>query len=70
MTEAAVGPSADGDAPGTDAPGTDAPGTEAPESTATPLLAPREGVPDLIVSQAGLDAAIAALVAGYTLLTQ
>jgi ribonuclease D len=58
MTDAAVGPTADSD-------GSPTAGLEGePAVEATPLLAPREGVPDIIVTQAGLDAAIAALIAG------
>ncbi|MCW2604259.1 MAG: 3-5 exonuclease [Pseudonocardiales bacterium] len=63
MSAAAVGPSADSD--GAEGTGIESTDVEAkPESTAIPLLAPREGVPEIIVTQAGLDDAIARLVAG------
>ena len=61
MTPAAVGPPADGDPTDGDPTDGEATGAEGRESTAIPLLAPREGVPAIIVTQDGLAGAIAAL---------
>lgn len=63
MTDPAVGRPVDGDRPSGTAAGVDVPDSGSAVQ-ATPLLAPREGVPEVIVTQAGLEAAIAALVAG------